>query len=96
LSETRVERALSKGKQLLALLMLESNKSEEKTPLHPLIRPLLSLYEMSFLKIYHPATLPFEALSTKLTSFPVPHSLIRPPIGVIPKRLRNSKGKLMN
>jgi len=33
MSETRVEKALSKGKQVLALLMLESNKSEEVTPL---------------------------------------------------------------
>jgi len=32
MSETRVERALSKGKQVLALLMLESNKTEEVTP----------------------------------------------------------------
>jgi len=44
LSETRVERALSKGKQVLALLMLESNKSEEDTSLHPLVLPLLSKY----------------------------------------------------
>jgi len=36
--ETRVERALSKGKQVLALLMLKSNKSEEVTPL-PLVFP---------------------------------------------------------
>jgi len=41
LSETRVERALSKGKQVLALLMLESNKSEDVTPLHPQICPLI-------------------------------------------------------
>jgi len=34
MSETQVERALSKGKKVLALLMLESNKSEEVTPLH--------------------------------------------------------------
>ena len=42
LSETRVERALSEDKQVLALLMLESNKSEEVTPLHPKIDPLIS------------------------------------------------------
>jgi len=35
LSKTRVERAVSKGKQVLTLIMLESNKSEEVTPLHP-------------------------------------------------------------
>jgi len=42
LTERWVERALGKGKQVLTLLMLESNKSEEVTPLHPLICPLLS------------------------------------------------------
>jgi len=41
LSETRVERALSKNKQVLALLMLESNKSKEVTPLHPKICPFI-------------------------------------------------------
>ena len=42
LSDTRVERALSKHKQVLALLMLESNKSEEVTPLHPKIGSFIS------------------------------------------------------
>jgi len=32
MSETRVKRALSKDKQVLALLMPECNKSEEVTP----------------------------------------------------------------
>ena len=48
LSETRVERALSKGKQVLASLTLESNKSEEVTPLHPKIIPLISQYKDVF------------------------------------------------
>jgi len=42
MSETQVERALRKGRQILALLMLESNKSEEVTPLHPLVSPVIS------------------------------------------------------
>jgi len=48
MSETRVERDLSKGKQVLALLVLESNKSEEVTPLHPLVSPLISQYHDVF------------------------------------------------
>jgi len=48
MSETQVQGALSKGKQVLALLMLESNKSEEEAPLHPLICPLLSQYQDVF------------------------------------------------
>jgi len=48
MSETRVERDLSKGKQVLALLMLESNKSEEVTPLYPLVSLLVSQYHDVF------------------------------------------------
>jgi len=48
MSKTRVERALIKGKQLLALLILESNKIEEVTPLHPLVSPLISQYHDVF------------------------------------------------
>ena len=48
LSETRVERVLSKGTQVLALLILESNKSEEVTPLHPSLGPLISQYQDVF------------------------------------------------
>jgi len=48
MSETQDERALSKGKQVLALLMLESNKSEEVTPLHPLVIPLIYQYHDVF------------------------------------------------
>ena len=54
MSETRVERALSKDKQLLALLMLESNKSEEVTPLHPKFGPLLSPCQVVFPQDQHP------------------------------------------
>ena len=39
LSGMWVERALSNGKQGLALLMLDSNKSAKVTPLHPIICP---------------------------------------------------------
>jgi len=48
LSKTRVEGALGKGKQLLDSLMLESNKSEEVAPLHPMVRPLISQYQDVF------------------------------------------------
>ena len=48
ISEIRVERALSKGKQVLALLILESNKIEKVTPLHPLVIPLISQYHDVF------------------------------------------------
>jgi len=37
MTKTRVKRALSKGKQVQTLLMLESNKNEEVTPLHRLL-----------------------------------------------------------
>jgi len=47
-NETQVKRALSEGKQVLALLMSESNKSEQGTPLHPLIHLLLSPYQDVF------------------------------------------------
>jgi len=35
MSETRVERAISKSKPLFALLMAESNTSERVKPMHP-------------------------------------------------------------
>ena len=36
MSQTQVERAISKSKPLFVLLMVESNTSEEVKPLHPL------------------------------------------------------------
>ena len=42
MSETQFERALSNGKQVLALVMLKSNKIKEVTPLHPLVIPFIS------------------------------------------------------
>ena len=41
MSETHVERAISKSKLLFALLMVESNTSEEVKLLHPLAQLLL-------------------------------------------------------
>jgi len=48
MSETWVERALSKGKQLPALLILKRNKIEEVTPFHPPVNPLISQYHDIF------------------------------------------------
>jgi len=96
LSETRVERALSKDKQVLALLMLKSNNSEEVTPLHPKIIPLISQYKNVFPQDLPPASLQSEALSIKLTSFPVLHFQTKRPIDVTLKRPKSFKGKLMS
>jgi len=48
MSETQVERAISKSKPLFALLMVESNVSEEVKPLHPLAQSLLREFEDVF------------------------------------------------
>jgi len=45
MSETRVERAISKSKPLFTLLMIESNISEGVKPMHPLGQPLLKEFE---------------------------------------------------
>jgi len=41
MSETRLERAIFKGKPLFVLLMVESNTSEGVKPMHPLAQSLL-------------------------------------------------------
>jgi len=48
MSDTWVERAISKSKPLFALLMVESNTSEEVKPLHPLAQSLLREFEDVF------------------------------------------------
>ena len=63
MSETQVERPLSKGNQVLALLMLESNKSEEVTPLHPLVNHSFLNTMMYSHKSYLQESLQSEALS---------------------------------
>jgi len=45
MSETRVERAISKSKPLFTLLMVESNTSEEVKPLYPLAQSLLREFD---------------------------------------------------
>jgi len=62
LSETRVERALSKGRQVPALLMLKSNESEEVAPLHPKISPLILQYQ----DVFPQDQRPIACLSEKL------------------------------
>ena len=49
MSETWVERTISKNKPLFALLMVESNTSKEVKPLHPLAQSLLREFEDVFL-----------------------------------------------
>jgi len=85
LSEKQVERALSKGKQVLASIMLESNKSEEVTPLHPMIRPLISQYQDVF-----PQDLLIESATAK-TKKRVP-SVLEGPMQV-PKSKQSNVGK---
>ena len=63
LSETRVERALSKYKQVLALSMLEGDISEELTPFHPKIGPLISQYQDVFPQDQRPIASFSEKLS---------------------------------
>jgi len=48
MSETQVERAISKSKPLFALLMVESNTCEEVKPLHPLAQSLLREFDDIF------------------------------------------------
>ena len=48
MGETRVERAISKRKPLFALLMVESNTSEEVKPIHPFAQSLLREFEDVF------------------------------------------------
>jgi len=46
MSETQVERIISKSKSLFALLLVEQNTSEEVTLFHPLIQsPLNAFYD---------------------------------------------------
>jgi len=45
MGETRVVRPISKSKPLFALLMVESDTSEEVKPLHPLASSLLREFE---------------------------------------------------
>ena len=96
LSETRVERDLSKGKQVLALFMLESNKSKQVPPLHLMIHPLISQYQDVFPQDLPPTSNQSEALSTKLTSFLVPYFQTKRLIDVTLKRLKSFKDKSMN
>jgi len=49
LSETRVERAISRSKLLFAVFMIESNISEGVKPMHPLAQSLLKEFEDVFL-----------------------------------------------
>ena len=48
MSETRVERAISKSKPLFALLMVDSNTREEVKSLHPLTQLLLREFDNVF------------------------------------------------
>ena len=48
MSEIRVERAISNSKSLFALVMVESNTSEEVKPLYPLAQSLLKEFEDVF------------------------------------------------
>ena len=70
LSETRVERALSKGKQVLASLTLESNKSEEVTPLHPKIIPLISQSKDVFPQDLRPGLPPIRGIEHQIDLIP--------------------------
>jgi len=66
LSETQVERPLGKGKQVLASLMLESNKSKEMNPLHPMICPLISQYQDIFLQDLPPGLPPKRGIEHQI------------------------------
>ena len=70
LSETRVEKALSKGKQVLALLMLESNKNEEVTPLYPMIRLLISQHQDVFPPNLSPNVPPIRGIEHQIDLIP--------------------------
>ena len=48
MSETQVERAIRKSKSLFALLMVESNNSEEVKPLHLLTQSLFKEFKDIF------------------------------------------------
>jgi len=48
MNETQVKRAISKSKPLFALLMVESDTSEEVKPLYPLTQSLLREFEDVF------------------------------------------------
>ena len=48
MSETRMERAISKSKPLFALLMIESNTSKGVKPMHALAQSLLKEFEDVF------------------------------------------------
>jgi len=69
-SETWVERVLSKGKQLLALLMLESNKSEEVTLSHPLVSPLISQCHDVFPQELPPGFPPIQGFKRQIELLP--------------------------
>jgi len=48
MSDTWVQRAISKGKPLFALLIVELNTIEEVKPLHPLAQSILKEFEDVF------------------------------------------------
>jgi len=73
MSETRVERAISKSKPLFASLMVESNTSEEVRPLHLLAQSLLKEFEDVFHNDLPPRLPPIRGIEHQIDLLPGVH-----------------------
>jgi len=66
----RVERAISKSKPLFALLIVESNNSEEVEPLHLLTQSLLEEFEDVFSNDLSPGLPPIRGIEHQVDLLP--------------------------
>ena len=70
MSETRVERAISKSKPLFVLPMVESNSSERVKPIHPLAQSPLKEFEDVFPNDLPPGLPPLRGIKHQIDFLP--------------------------
>ena len=70
MSETPVERAISKSKPLFTLLMVESNIIKEVKPLYPCAQSLLREFEDIFPNDLPPGLLPIRGIEHQINLLP--------------------------
>ena len=70
MSQTRVERAISKSKPLFTLLMVESNISERVEPIHPLAQSLLKDFKDVFANDLPPGLPPLRGIKHQIDFLP--------------------------
>jgi len=92
----RVEMALTTGKPVFAVLVLESAPKSYPTALHTFVQPLIKEFKDVFLKNYPLVFLPRGVLNTRLTWFLEPLYLTNLSTDATPLKLRNYRGKFKN